>query len=146
MKKLSIALCFAFFFGMVVIGCTNGAGETDEDGVDVNLSRLSMTMMQAEFLRILNDSDSFLGKTIRVTGTYDSIIYSRDNVSHYVIVIPGDECCQMGFEFRRAGDYVFPDDYPEQNATIELTGTLDRYETVGMSFLYIDVIEFSVLN
>ena len=143
MKKCLIILVFILFAGSIITGCT---GRSNASGVDVDLTKLSITMRDAELQRIFLDSDRYMGKTIKATGSYDPVIRYADDIVHNIVIIQGDECCQLGFEFQRTGDYIFPDDYPEKDATIELTGKLGRYEDAGMSFLYLSVTELNVLN
>jgi hypothetical protein len=128
----------------MITGCANDVSESD---VDIDLSELSMTMIQAEYARILSNADDYSGKTIRVVGAYYTLFFENPGTRfHYIIIIPGDECCQEGFEFRRAGDYDFPGDYPSQNAMIQITGTLRRDEDIGLSYLYIAVDDFLVIS
>ena len=113
----------------------------------MDLTGLSQTLVEAQYEHILANSADFLGKTIRVIGTYFPLYMAQyDTTYHYVIIVFGDECCQLGFEFKRDGDYVVPDDYPAMNTLIEVTGVLDRYEERGISYLYIAVTELILLN
>jgi len=142
MKNLFILLFLTIFICIPVIGC---ASDVKEHDVDIDFSDLSMTMIQAEYQRILSNSEDYMGKTIKMNGTYYSFqIDEAGNIAHFVIIIPGDDCCQMGFEFKRGENYVYPADYPAQNAMIMVTGTLDKHEQFGAVYIYIDVDEFSV--
>jgi len=154
MKKCLIVLCFLLLFGISVISCSNET-ESDEvagdetaierDDVDVDLTGLSQTIVQAEFQNILSNTDNYIGKTIRASGTYYTLFSDKTgNHYHYIIIVQGDECCQLGFEFKRDGDYAVPDDYPKKNAVIEVTGILKRYEELGNSYLYLAVKDITV--
>jgi len=146
MKKYLILLCALLLLGTSAIGCSS-EGHSDIHDVDVDLTLLSATVLQAEFENIISNSENYLGQTIRVIGTYNPLFYEQTgNYYHYVIVVSGDSCCQMGFEFKRADNYKVPDDYPERNARIEVIGTLDRYTEQGTSYLYLDVIEMNILG
>ena len=37
-------------------------------------------------------------------------------------------CCSQGIEFVLAGEHTFPDDYPNENAIITVTGLFDTYQ------------------
>jgi len=144
MKKYIVLLCLILFTALLVTGCANDESEND---VDIDLSELSMTMIQAEYARILSNADDYVGKTIKAYGAYYTLLFSNSGTRfHYIIIVPGDECCQMGFEFRRGDDYDFPDDYPSQNAMILITGTLLKDEEIGASYLYIAVDDFLVIS
>ena len=145
MKNFLLLFLIVLLTGLSAAGCSAGT-EPDAD-VDVDLTALSTTMAQAEFQNILSNQGDYLGKTIKVRGQYYSLIIDRTgNHHHYVIVVPGDECCMMGFEFKLSGDYTYPDDYPEQKVMIEVTGTLERYEELGNSYLHLAAADMNVLN
>jgi len=141
MKKCFLLICLCVFIGIFITGCS---GDTVRSDVDIDLTELSITMMQAEFNRIISDSDDYIGKTIRAGGTLRTmLIDNAGNYAHYIVVIPGDDCCWSGFEFKRDESYNFPRDYPRQDASIVISGTLSRYRESGVTYLYIAVDEFS---
>jgi len=143
MKKCVITVCFIFIAVMAVAGCAGQSENTDKAPVDIDLTELSMTMIQAEYERIVSSPDENIGKTISVYGSLLTYIYDADyKLAHFVIIVQGDECCQMGFEFKIDGDYEFPDDYPQQNSMIKITGTLNIHEIFGTEYLYIAVDEY----
>jgi len=146
MKKKLIVLCILLLTGIFAISCSNDTVDSD-DGIDVDLSVLSTTMAQAEYENIISNSEKYIGKIIRATGTY----YSFSNEStgdyyHFVIIIQGDSCCQMGFEFKLDGDYSAPNDYPEENKIIEVTGTLKMADDRGFPYLFLASGEMTVLG
>ena len=137
-------LLFALtFFSIFAISCSNDAGDSD---VDVDLSKLSTTMAQAEYENIVSNSGKYIGKTIRAAGTYYDTYNSTGENFHYIIIIQGDECCQLGFEFKREGEYSAPDDYPAISSPIEVTGILSRGDDRGFPYLYLASAEITELN
>lgn len=48
-------------------------------------------------------------------------------------------CCAQGLEFVLAGDYTYPEDYPELGTEITVTGTFQTYEEDG--YLYCHLID-----
>ena len=142
-KLLAMIFIYSLIFGFIS-GCTED--ETISE-VDIDLTELSMTMIEAEYQRIITNAEDNIGKTIRTYGSYRTLIIDNaGNYLHFIVVVPGDECCWLGFEFIRDGDYNFPDDYPAQNSAILITGTLDKYTDSGSSFLFIAVDDLSVNN
>ena len=122
-------------------------GVEDARDIDIDLSELSRIMVQAEFQNILTNSADNIGKTIRVNGLYYSLFWEQaDRHLHYVMIVDGDECCRMGFEFMLVGDSVFPDDYPAQYTLIEVTGIFSRYNELGATYLYLAVDEIVILS
>jgi hypothetical protein len=156
-KLLGIFLLLAMLTSLVA-GCGNGgsggnagnagnaAATSDRPEVDVDLTVLSSTMAQAEFFNILSNAADYMGKTIRVSGPYYSMYWAETGrVYHFVMVVEGDECCRMGMEFVRSGDYVYPDDYPSQYTMVEIVGVLGTYEEQGQSWVYLQVDEIIIL-
>jgi len=144
MKKSVILLCALVFFCILAISCSNDTGDSD---VDVDLSVLSTTMAQAEYENIIINSGKYIGQTIRASGTYFmSIDDLTGDYYHYIIIIPGDDCCQMGFEFKRDGEYAVPDDYPERNAAIVVTGILSRGDDRGFPYFYLSSGEMTIVG
>jgi len=144
MKKSLVVFLIMLQISISLYGCSNSSDGVD---VDIDLSELSMTLIEAEYQRIVSSSEEYKGKTIKLYGSYQAMQIDNDgNVAHFIIVIPGDECCQMGFEFKRDESYSFPDDYPSQNSMILITGKLDKHERFGASYTYIDVNEFTVVS
>jgi len=144
MKKLLFLIFLTTLISIYAIGCANDINERD---VDIDLSELSMTMIQAEYQKIISNPEDYMGKTIKVYGSYYILpLDNAGNIAHYVIIVQGDECCQMGFEFKRDGNYVYPEDYPSQNSMIQITGTLDKHEQFGAVYIYIDVDELTIIS
>ena len=115
--------------------------------VDVDLTVLNAVMLSAEISNIYLHGDDFMGKTIRVSGTYSYINYEEIGMQyHYVITKQGDACCQEGFEFIWNGDHVFPDDYPKMGTPIEVDGVFGVYEEDGYYYNYLAVDDIFILG
>ena len=144
MKKYLKILSFLLLIGMFAAGCTSSTKSTDTK-VDVDLSELSTTLIQAEFQRIISNPNDYIGKTIKATGAYRTIHYDgTDTASHFIIIVSGDECCEMGLEFILSDEYTYPDDFPVQNTNIEVIGVLEIQEKFGSVFMYIAAESFTV--
>ena len=105
--------------------------------VDIDLTTLNTTMLQARVNEILENPNDYKGKTVRVTGSYNKSYYEQtDKYYDYVIGYDQTMCCAAwGIEFM--GDCV-PEDI-EQYTTIGLVGTFDFYEELGQTYFYINV-------
>jgi len=144
MKKSLIIFCMLLFSMILIIGCTEVDTISD---VDIDLTELSATLMEAEYQRIISNAEDNIGKTIKTYGTYRTLIIDEaGNYAHFIVIVAGDDCCWLGFEFIRDGDYVFPNDYPAQNSRILITGTLDSYFIYGSSYVYIAVDDFNIVK
>ena len=108
------------------------------DGVDVDLTRLSSTMVYSEVYNMMYAPDDYIGKTIKMTGQF--VYYEdRDTKARYFTCIIGDAmaCCSQGLEFVMEGDLAYPDDYPELGAEITVIGEFQSYEENGMTWYHL---------
>ncbi|MCR5485444.1 MAG: hypothetical protein K6F09_07600 [Clostridiales bacterium] len=135
MKKI-IAVILAFTFVLLCSSCKGSekgetaaekntsakAAEAVQTAVDIDLTKMSSTMVYSEVSNIMSEPDKYVGKTIRAKGSFS------ENEGYYFIVInDATACCQKGLEFIWAGDHSFPADYPEEWSEIEVSGTFESY-------------------
>lgn len=114
--------------------------QASSDGAEVDLTVLSSTMVYAEVYNMLyNDSESYLGKTVRARGEFSIYqlvvdgVLQPDPVAYACIIADATACCAEGVEFALEGDYTYPDDYPEPGAEITVVGEFQAYEENGMT-------------
>ena len=101
------------------------------EGVDVDLTKMSSTMVYSEVLNMQQHSDEYTGKIVRMKGPFN--VTELDGNRYFACVIKdATACCATGIEFVWAGEHSYPDDYPEQNTEITVTGTFNTY-TEGKS-------------
>ena len=121
-------------------GSTSAAptGDTAQDtGVDIDLTVMNPTMIYATVYDIVTAPEQYLGKTIRVSGYFDTGYDESLDTRYYFVVIPdATACCLQGLEFKADGR-VYPDDYPEVRTDIQISGTLDKYVEQGHDYYYI---------
>jgi hypothetical protein len=97
-----------------------------EEKIDVDLTKMSATMVYSEVYNMLALPDDYLGQTVRMKGEFQC--YEGEERNYYVVLIADAmACCQQGMEFVLAGDYSFPEDYPEPGTTVTVTGVFDTY-------------------
>ncbi len=107
----------------------------EEDGIDVDLTRLSSTMVYSEVYNMMYLPNEYLGKTVRMRGAFSVFQDSTTGNIYYTCIIQdATACCAQGIEFELAGSYTYPDDYPAVNDEITVTGVFDTYEEAG--YLY----------
>ncbi len=100
--------------------------------IDVDLTKLSSTMVYSEVYNMMVDPDSYLGKTIKMSGAF-AVYTDQESGKNYFACIIQDAtaCCAQGIEFTLDGDYSYPADYPAVNDEITVTGTFATYEEDG---------------
>ena len=104
------------------------------DGVDVDLSKMSATMVYSEVLNMQQHPDDYMGKIIRMKGPF-SVTEIDGNRYYACVVKDAAACCSTGIEFVRAGDYTYPDDYPEKDEEITVTGAFNIYSEGESKYL-----------
>ena len=118
--------------------------QTSADGVDVDLTVLSSTMVYSEVYNMLyNDPAHYFGKTVKAKGTFSLYqlvtdgVLQPDPVAYACIIADATACCAEGMEFVLEGDYTYPDDYPELGAEITVIGEFQSYEENGMTWYHL---------
>lgn len=118
--------------------------QTSADGVDVDLTVLSSTMVYSEVYNMLyNDPAHYLGKTVKARGEFSIYqlvtdgVLQPDPVSYACIISDAAACCAEGMEFVLKGDLTYPDDYPELGAEITVIGEFQPYEENGVTWYHL---------
>ena len=118
--------------------------QVSSNGVDVDLTMLSSTMVYSEVYNMLyNDPAHYLGKTVKARGEFSIYqlvtdgVLQPDPVSYACIISDAAACCAEGMEFVLKGDLTYPDDYPELGAEITVIGEFQSYEENGMTWYHL---------
>ena len=118
--------------------------QTSADGVDVDLTVLSSTMVYSEVYNMLyNDPAHYLGKTVKARGGFSIYqlvtdgVLQPDPVSYACIISDAAACCAEGMEFVLKDDLAYPDDYPELGTEITVIGEYQSYEENGMTWYHL---------
>ena len=94
--------------------------------IDIDLTRLSSTMVYSEVYNMMNSPESYVGKMIRMDGKL--AVYKYPERNYYTCIIKdATACCQQGMEFLWSGNHKYPDDYPNEGDGIIVTGVFDIY-------------------
>ncbi len=114
----------------IMPGCSESAVSTEY--IDIDLTKLSSTMVYSEVYNMMVTPENYLGKTVKMNGAF-SIYYNAGLDQYYFACIIADAtaCCSQGLEFVLSGDYTYPDDYPELGSDITVVGTFNTYEEDG---------------
>ncbi|MBR5762146.1 MAG: hypothetical protein IK018_00700 [Lachnospiraceae bacterium] len=104
-------------------------GESTEVGdVDVDLTKLSKTMVYSEVYNMMVSPDDYVGKMVRMSGIYNTFEDENTGVRYfYCIIQDATACCAQGIEFELTDNYKFPADYPEINDIATVVGRFDTY-------------------
>ena len=119
--------------------------QTSADGVDVDLTVLSSTMVYSEVYNMLYFyPEDYYGKNVKMTGQFnvyqwvdESGIVADMPVAYACIISDATACCAEGVEFVLEGDYTYPGDYPELGTEITVIGEFQSYEENGVTWYHL---------
>lgn len=94
MKKLvAVLLALVMTFGLVACGQTS-----EEQKVDVDLTKLSSTMVYAEVSNMCTEPTAYVDKIVKMRGKM--AVYPGDQRNYYACIISdATACCAQGIEF-----------------------------------------------
>ena len=113
------------------------------DGVDLDLTRLSATMVFAEVAAMVRTPEDYLGKTVRMAGplaVYEANPTLGIDYFYTVVIQDATACCQQGMEF------IWPEGtLPEAGTGLVVTGTFAEYDCGGLPSYHIvaDTVEIT---
>ena len=100
-----------------------------EDGVDLDLTRLSSTMVYSEVYNMRYDPEPYYGKVVRIEGLFSAYENPVTGEPYFNCIIPdATACCSQGLQFflADADSLVYPDDFPENGDTVVIVGTFSK--------------------
>lgn len=142
MKKMICAL-LALLMIIALVGCgteannnstPSGTQKDNTKSIDVDLTKLSSTMVYSEVYAMMTSPQDYIGKTVKMNGQF--ALYQAtdangqpvpDQIYFACVIADATACCQQGLEFVLAGDYKYPDDYPELGTDITVVGEFQTY-------------------
>lgn len=113
------------------------------DGVDLDLTRLSATMVFAEVAAMVRTPEDYLGKTVRMAGSlavYEANPELGIDCFYTMVIQDATACCQQGMEF------IWPEGtLPEAGTGLVVTGTFAEYDCGGLPSYHIvaDTVEIT---
>ena len=112
--------------------------EEGDIGIDYDLTQMNSDMVYATIYQLMVEPDSYVGSTIRIRGNYYAMWYEpTQKYYHYVLVQDAMACCAQGIEFVwEDGSHAYPEEYPADDAIVEVTGIFETYREPGDSYLY----------
>ena len=112
-------------------GAKSGTSSSPAEGVDVDLTVMSSTMVYSEVLNMMTTPEDYIGKVIKMEGIYSTFHDDATGKSYYACIIQdATACCAQGIEFVLADG-----NYPESNnQTLSVVGTFDTYDESGTKY------------
>lgn len=116
----------------------------------VDLTVLSSTMVYAEVFAMMSSPEEYVGKTVKMQDIFSrGQLYAGDGsladggMVFACVIQDATACCAQGIPFNLAGDYSYPQDYPELGDTITVIGTFEIHEQDGLQFCRLGNAEFT---
>lgn len=158
-KVLSFLLVICMLFA--ITGCGKSDGEKGENGnsaenseangqetqkIDVDLTRLSSTMVYSEVYNMLYTPENYVGKTVKMNGAFGVYCQKKDEngqpdfnypVYYACVIADATACCSQGLEFVLSGNHSYPKDYPKLGANITVVGTFETYKENGDTYCHL---------
>lgn len=140
MKKI-IAIILALVLALSFVACSKNSDKNDNSNsktttkinetttevksVDLDLTKLSSTLIYSEVYNMLITPDNYKGKIIKMKGQFNQYTDEQTGKTYNAVIIPdATACCQQGLEFELS-DKTNPNF--EQGAEITVVGTFDTY-------------------
>lgn len=121
---------------------------SQSDGrVDVDLTRLSSTMIYSEVYNMILTPENYIGKTVKMQGEFAYHKDSETGEEYFACIIKdATACCSQGLEFVLMGNYTYPKDYPKVGSEITVVGTFDTYTDQKDGYKYRHLIDAQLIN
>ena len=102
----------------------DGTIKPPAEGVDVDLTSLSSTMVYAEVYNMMTKPSDYIGKTVKMEGPVATYHDEASDKWYYACIIKdATACCSQGIEFILAGDKK----YPAEGEEVSVIGIFDTY-------------------
>ncbi len=103
--------------------------KAEDRKIDVDLTQLSSTMVYSEVFAMMMAPEDYDGKTVRMSGLYNYYHDAMVDKDYSACVVQdATACCAQGIDFVLTDDYDYPDDYPEIDEEITVTGVFNIYK------------------
>ena len=94
------------------------------DGIDVDLTAVSSTMVYSEVYNMMVTPNDYVGKVIKMNGTFNSYHDENTDTTYYFCIIQdATACCAQGVEFI----LLDPSGYPQIGDNVTVVGTFSTY-------------------
>ena len=94
------------------------------EGVDVDLTMLSSTMVYSEVYNMMYIPEDYIGKVVKMNGQYSYYNDEASGMEYYACIIQdATACCAQGIEFVPDN----PEACPEEGGEVTVVGVFDTY-------------------
>ena len=103
---------------------------------DIDLTRMSSTMVYSIVYQMVTDPQKYTGKTIKMKGIFSSYVDEETNRRFFGCIIKDAlACCSQGLAFDTEKPRKYPKEYPSEGTSITIIGTFEfEKEEDGIGF------------
>lgn len=96
--------------------------------VDIDLTQMSSTIVFSEVYNMMMTPEDYQGKVIKMKGQFLTDLDTANNKRYYAcLILDATACCAQGLGFVPKDGYLYPEDFPEPDGEITVTGTFDYF-------------------
>lgn len=117
-------IIFLLLLAMVVFSNAKEPGTSHK--IDINLAKMSSTMVYAQVYQMVTDPSKFVGKRIKMKGVF-STYYDEETKRRFFGCVIADAlaCCSQGLAFELLKPRKYPEQYPAESDPITIEGDFD---------------------
>lgn len=127
---------FALFTFLFALSAFFAAPPAYAEKIDIDLSRMSGTVVYAMVNQMVTEPQKFKGKIVNMSGVFSSYYDNETNQRYFGCVISDAlACCSQGLAFELKKPHKYPQEYPDEGTEITIRGIFDiRTEEDGVGF------------
>lgn len=123
------AIVFIAVLLLALNASAKDSGGNTSKKIDIDLTRMSSTMVYAQVYKMVTEPVKFIGKRIRMKGVFSSYYDQEAKKRFYGCVIADAlACCSQGLAFELAKERKFPDEFPDDGEKITIIGDFEMAE------------------
>lgn len=108
---------------------------TESSKVDIDLTKLSSTMVYSEVYNMMSKPENYIGKKIKMKGMFSYFKVPETNNEYFSCIISdATACCSQGIEFVLDDNRSYPDEYPKVGSEITVVGTFETYKEFDVMY------------
>jgi len=135
-KIFSRTVIVAVLCIFALVSASFATEKVSANNVDLDLTRMSSTMVYSMVFQMVTEPKKFVGKKIKMKGVFSSYQDEETGRRFFGCVIKDAlACCSQGLAFETAKVRRYPNDYPDEGSPITIIGTFEfEKEEDGIGF------------
>ncbi|MCR4610477.1 MAG: hypothetical protein K5644_01115 [Lachnospiraceae bacterium] len=114
----------------------NSTAKSSTDGIDVDLTTLSSTMVYGEVYNMMMTPEKYIGKIIKMKGTFSVYHDDSKNKDYFACIVQdATACCSQGLEFETTEEFTYPQDFPNAGEQVCVVGVFDTYKEDNTNYV-----------